>query len=91
MDVKSLLDSVKDTGLGGKKKRPKHGFRSTHTEHLDDGSHVVRMQPHEGREISYSAKNTDDLAKKIKQYLGDKSEAPVPGTAPTSEEPAEKA
>jgi hypothetical protein len=72
--LKDILDKA-TAGLG-KKKRPKHGMRSTHIDHLDDGSHVGRIQPHEGDEMSFSAKNEGELASKIKEYLGDK-EAPV--------------
>ena len=90
MDIKSILENVKDSGLGGKKKRPKHGFRSTHIEHLNDNSHVARMQPHEGEEVNFSAADHKELADKIKEYLGDK-EAPVAQAGPASEAPAEKA
>jgi hypothetical protein len=74
LDLKGILDSVKDTGLGGKKKRPKHGFRNTHIEHLTDGSHVARMQPYEGDETSFTAADHKELADKIKKYLGDAGE-----------------
>lgn len=91
MDIKSILDNVKDAGLGGKKKRPKHGMRHTSIDHLDDGSHVARMQPHEGEETNFSAKDHNELAKKIKDYLGDGATAPAaPATSPASMEPVEK-
>lgn len=90
IDLKEVMDKA-TAGLG-KPKRPKHGFRSTHLEHLTDGSHVARMQPHEGDETSFTAKNSKELADKIKKYLGDSAEPEAPKEAHDSklEESAEK-
>ncbi len=92
-NISSLLDKVKDDGLGGKKKRPKHGMRTTSMEHMTEGSHVVRHMPYEGDEISYVAKDHAELAKKIKEYLGEKEEAAEGDTKKDSpaEESTEKA
>lgn len=71
-NLNEVLERAKDA-LGGPK-RPKHGMRSTHVDHLQDGSHIVRHQPFDGEEVNYSAKNTKELNDKIKQYLGDAPE-----------------
>jgi len=89
LDLKTILEGVKDAGLGGGKKRPKHGFRSTHVEHLTDGSHVARMQPHEGDETSFTAADHNELAAKIKKYLGDSAEPE--GVKEKNDSPAEEA
>ena len=90
IDLKDVMNKA-TAGLG-KPKPPKHGFRHTHVEHLTDGSHVARMQPHEGDETSFTAKNSKELADKIKKYLGDSQpEAPKEKVDTPSEEIAEKA
>ncbi len=92
INISELIGKVKDEGLGGGKKRPKHGMRSTHIEHLTEGSHVVRHSPYEGEETSYVAKNSKELSDKIKQYLGGKEEAAEGDTKKdsSSEESPEK-
>jgi hypothetical protein len=88
LDLKTILDGVKDQGLGGKKKRPKHGMRSTNIQHFTDGSHAVTHLPYEGDETSYAAKDAGDLASKIKKYLGD---APEPeGIKEKNDSPSEE-
>lgn len=90
-NLQEVIERAKDS-LGGPM-RPKHGMRSSHVDHLNDGSHVVRMQPHAGDEVSYSAKDHKELADKLKQYLGDKEEMAEGDSKPDSkaEESKEKA
>jgi hypothetical protein len=70
---KSLMDKA-TAALGGKDQGPKHGFRSTHVDHHNDGSHTVRHMPHMGDEVSYAVKDNNELTQKIKKYLGKDSE-----------------
>lgn len=91
IDLKEVMDKA-TAGLG-KPKQPKHGMRNTHIDHHMDGSHTVRHMPHEGEpEVSYAVKNHAELAKKIKEYLGDSAESEAPKEAHDSklEESAEK-
>ena len=91
IDIKEAMDQA-TKGLGGKK-RPAHGKRHTHIEHLDDNSHMLRVTPYDGEEESYSAKDHNELAAKIKEILGAKEEAAEGDTKQDSpsEESAEKA
>lgn len=84
--AKELMDKA-TAALGGQSdEMPAHGFRDTHVRHHKDGSHTVSHIPHSGEEISYAVKDSSELTKKLKKYLGGKKEeATEPADSPAEE------
>lgn len=61
-----------------KKKHAGHGFKHTHIEHHDDGSHTVRHEHEDGiSHKSYAAADLDGVHDGLEDHIG----APNPGEA----------
>lgn len=61
--------------LGGKKEPKKSAKKAKHKrtmiDHLDDGSHVVTLTPHQGDEVKFSRPDLDGLHDALEEHLGD--------------------
>jgi hypothetical protein len=61
-----------------KKKHAGHGYRHTHIEHHDDGSHTVEHHHEDGAShVKHAVGNLDEVHDSMQDHLG----APNPGEA----------
>lgn len=74
-ETKKSPDSMKSAPAESKppaKEKAKKKHRHTHIESHDDGSHTVRHAPADGGpEVSYAAKDLDEVHDGLEQHLGD--------------------
>lgn len=64
-------------------KHKKHGYKSTHIEHHDDGSHTVTHHHHEDpkKDYSYAKPDLDGVHDGLEQHLGEPNEGEAPPPA----------
>jgi hypothetical protein len=97
--AKKMRKASEAEGALTKHGKAKHGMKHTHIEHHPNGSHTVRHTPHadaDGKmpdEVSYAAKDMDELHDGMEQNLGEPSAdeasaAPAPGAEGGAPAPA---